>query len=229
MPFTLSVSPRAHLYGMHCAGPSFIVARNWTAGCLQVVPVPRLLSVRVLCASGTCADHDTTAPSQDSLTRSSDVRSPLCPLLPQLLGTTSLFSLCISCYLKNTITGTVMDLQQQAMCANLVRIGLSPCVTLLFVALCQWVVLFCCSSTLAWGIPGTGSLGAAVCGVARSRTRLERLSSTSSFLCTCYRSLLTVLKLKNTLVVSSLGTLMSKPSVYICVQALCEHVFISPG
>ena len=156
---------------MHCAGPSFIVARNWTAACLQVVPVPRLLSVRVLCASGTCADHDTTAPSQDSLTRSSDVRSPLCPLLPQLLGTTSLFSLCISCYLKNTITGTVMDLQQQAMCANLVRIGLSPCVTLLFVALCQWVVLFCCSSTLAWGIPGTGSLvGCRLWGRAESGT-----------------------------------------------------------
>ena len=36
------------------------------------------------------------------------------------------------------------------------------------------------SSVLAWRIPGTGSLVAAVCGVAQSRTRLMRLSSSSS-------------------------------------------------
>ena len=35
------------------------------------------------------------------------------------------------------------------------------------------------SSVLAWGIPGTGEPGAAVCGVAQSRTRLKRLSSSS--------------------------------------------------
>ena len=36
------------------------------------------------------------------------------------------------------------------------------------------------SSVLAWRIPGTGSLVAAVYGVAQSRTRLKRLSSSSS-------------------------------------------------
>ena len=36
------------------------------------------------------------------------------------------------------------------------------------------------SSVLAWRIPGTGEPGAAVYGVARSRTRLKRLSSSSS-------------------------------------------------
>ena len=37
------------------------------------------------------------------------------------------------------------------------------------------------SSVLAWRIPGTGGAWwAAVCGVAQSRTRLERLSSSSS-------------------------------------------------
>ena len=35
------------------------------------------------------------------------------------------------------------------------------------------------SSVLAWRIPGTGSLVAAVYGVAQSRTRLKRLSSSS--------------------------------------------------
>ena len=36
------------------------------------------------------------------------------------------------------------------------------------------------SSVLAWRIPGTGEPGAAVYGVAQSRTRLKRLSSSSS-------------------------------------------------
>ena len=36
------------------------------------------------------------------------------------------------------------------------------------------------SSVLAWRIPGTGEPGAAVYGVAESRTRLKRLSSRSS-------------------------------------------------
>ena len=35
------------------------------------------------------------------------------------------------------------------------------------------------SSVLAWRIQGRGSLGAAVYGVAQSRTRLKRLSSSS--------------------------------------------------
>ena len=69
-----------------------------------------------------------------------------------------------------------------------------------------------------------GAWWAAVYGVAEGRTRLTRRSSSSSFPCTCCHSLLTVLKLKNILLVSSLGALMSKPSVYICVQGLCEHV-----
>ena len=37
------------------------------------------------------------------------------------------------------------------------------------------------SSVLAWRIQGRGSLGAAVYGVAQSRTRLKRLSSSSSY------------------------------------------------
>ena len=36
------------------------------------------------------------------------------------------------------------------------------------------------SSVLAWRIPGTGEPGAAIYGVAQSRTRLKRLSSSSS-------------------------------------------------
>ena len=36
------------------------------------------------------------------------------------------------------------------------------------------------SSVLAWRIPGTGAWWAAVCGVAQSRTRLRRLSSSSN-------------------------------------------------
>ena len=36
------------------------------------------------------------------------------------------------------------------------------------------------SSVLAWRIPGTGAWWAAVYGVAQSRTRLKRLSSSSS-------------------------------------------------
>ena len=36
------------------------------------------------------------------------------------------------------------------------------------------------SSVLAWRIPGRGAWWAAVCGVAQSRTRLKRLSSSSS-------------------------------------------------
>ena len=35
------------------------------------------------------------------------------------------------------------------------------------------------SSVLAWRIPGRGAWWAAVCGVAESRTRLKRLSSSS--------------------------------------------------
>ena len=35
------------------------------------------------------------------------------------------------------------------------------------------------SSVLAWRIPGTGALWAAVCGVAQSRARLKRLGSSS--------------------------------------------------
>ena len=35
------------------------------------------------------------------------------------------------------------------------------------------------SSVLAWRIPGTGSLWAAIYGVAQSQTRLKRLSSSS--------------------------------------------------
>ena len=38
------------------------------------------------------------------------------------------------------------------------------------------------SSVLAWRIPGgQGAWWAAICGVAQSRTRLKRLSSSSSF------------------------------------------------
>ena len=39
------------------------------------------------------------------------------------------------------------------------------------------------SSVLAWRIPGTGAWWAAVYGVAQSRTRLKRLSSSSSSPC----------------------------------------------
>ena len=44
------------------------------------------------------------------------------------------------------------------------------------------------SSVLAWRIPGTAEQ-AAVYGVAQSRTRLKRLSSSSTILTPCYRIL----------------------------------------
>ena len=37
------------------------------------------------------------------------------------------------------------------------------------------------SSALAWRIPGMGAWWAAVCGVAQSRTRLKRLSSSRAY------------------------------------------------
>ena len=45
------------------------------------------------------------------------------------------------------------------------------------------------SSVLAWRIPGTGAWWAAVYGVAQSRTRLKRLSSSSSSYCSERRTL----------------------------------------
>ena len=55
------------------------------------------------------------------------------------------------------------------------------------ISLCAWIYvpvvekeMASHSSILAWRIPGTEELGTAIYGVAQSRTRLKRLSSSSS-------------------------------------------------
>lgn len=61
------------------------------------------LMVCVLCGPVLCTDHDAAVPSRDSLTRSLIAVATSCPLLPQLLETTRLSSLCTFRYLKNIV------------------------------------------------------------------------------------------------------------------------------
>ena len=253
LPFAPSVSPDAYLYGNAlCQTAALHHGRK------RRQPWCRLHSFCVtdgVCALWSCPVYRSWRSSSiTGLAHTfSDSRGHLLPTPPPASGNHSSFlPLYISLSQKHCANGTIVGLQQQAVRVNLCGLAPPLCVTLLWVAVCQWAALFHCSAVFRVGEGnGTplqcsclenprdgGAWGAAVYGVAEGRTRLTRLRSSSSFPCTCCHSLLTVLKLKNTclfpvwglLWVNLLCTFVSKLCVNTCcVQALCEHVFVSLG